>query len=151
MRFKIEQLKQTNVTTKYGPKVKYSFVSNGQSYDAWAKKGYTDNFRVGFEFEAEFTEKPNPKGGTYKNIQWPKQQGYSQRATEMYQALGATPQDHSIHAKLDEILRILKSPVIQVPKGASIFDSGTGKISILEEDIPYADSPPPSDDDKGPY
>lgn len=75
MKFVIQQLEQQTVQTKYGAKQKFRFTSNGQTFDAWAKKGYTDRFAVGYSFEAELAGKPY-KG--IDSVQWPSNQSYGE-------------------------------------------------------------------------
>lgn len=127
MKFKISKLSVKSGNKDGKSWTLYKFINtDGYEYSAFAQAGYTDNFKDGYEFEAPVTEKPNPKGGTYKNIQWPKEARSSQGQSNNAQL-------DRIESKLDQLLG--KSQYI-VPKGKNV--SG---------DMPYADSPPPDDKD----
>lgn len=75
-KFKIQDLSIKNGSSNGKPWTMFNFknTNDNQFYSCFAQKGYTDSFKDGYEFEAEFTEKPNPKNPSrpYKNIQWPK-------------------------------------------------------------------------------
>jgi hypothetical protein len=130
MKFTIQSLEQQTVQTKFGPKQKFRFTSNGQTYDAWAKKGYTDQFNVGYSFEAELSGKP------YKGIdtvQWPKADQYQVQKDGSLSKLDNGQLDR-IEAKIDRMMEFL------LPKNYK-------NITVNPSNLPYADSPAPSDED----
>lgn len=127
MKFTIQQLQQQTIQTKYGPKVKFRFTSNGQQFDAWLKKGYTDQFQDGYSFEAELSGKPY-KG--IDTISWPKQE-----TSNVAQSSG------QIEAKLDQIIRMLQGATITLSK------SEVSTKDFVPSEIPYANSPAPDDKD----
>lgn len=136
MKFKVSNLKVSkgNAKDTGKPWTLFNFKNaiDGLDYSAFAQAGYTDEFDNGYEFEAKTTEKPNPKGGVYRNVQWPK----SERA----QANNA--QLDRIEAKIDQLLR---GDSIVIP-----IKMGPNTSSTLPKDIPqmpYADSPHPGDED----
>ncbi len=140
MKFKINKLSVKSGNKDGKPWTLFKFINtDGYEYSAFAQSGYTDNFKDGYEFEAPVTEKPNPKGGTYKNIQWPKQPRsgdfLSQRSDQhpLDQLTRMEKSQQRIEQKLDQLLG---KQQYKYPQGPNV--SG---------DIPYSDSLPPTDED----
>lgn len=139
MKFKIESLETMMVKTKYGPKTKFRFVSDGQTFDAWSKKGYTDNFKVGHNFDAELSGKPFKGVDT---VQWP--------TTSQQPFTPSQPQlDEAVKIQLDRMERKIDK-LLSASSGSSLTYSspeGTCRTSEVKAHIPYADSPTPTDED----
>lgn len=135
MKFKIESLETMMVKTKYGPKTKFRFVSDGQTFDAWSKKGYTDNFKVGHNFDAELSGKPFKGVDT---VQWPttSQQPFTPSQPQLDEAVKI--QLDRMERKIDKLLGVQMTPTVQ-------NFAQTSEVKYKE--IPYADSPPPTDED----
>lgn len=143
MKFKISKLQMKGGSTDGKEWTRYSFVNvlDGHSYSAFAQTGYTENFKEGYEFDAEMTEKPNPKGGTFKNVQWPKvQRGapapYQPSNTQLTDAVKI--QLDRLEKKLDRLLSYSGDVVVNNPG--------------VPEDIklPFDGDPAPTDEDR-PY
>lgn len=138
MKFKIINLKITKGNSKDTGKpwtlFKFKNAVDGFEYSAFSQAGYTDKFDNGYEFEADVTEKPNPKGGVYRNIQWPKAQ-----TSNVGQSSG---QLDRIEAKLDQIIQLAAITKVSIPKGVTPL-----KITKPNGLMPYEDSPPPDDKD----
>lgn len=138
MKFKIQSLETQIVNTKFGDKAKFRFVSDGQTFDAWSKKGFTDHFKVGYEFEAELSGKP------YKGIDtiaWPKQQSYgapqfNPSNNQLNDAIKMTLE--RIEKKLDKLL------------GNVTYTLPNANTTLPKDipQIPYEDSPFPRDEDQ---
>ncbi len=140
MKFKISNIKISKGNSKDTgkPWTLFNFRNalDGLDYSAFAQAGHTDKFENGYEFEAETTEKPNPKGGMYRNIQWPKQErGQSHQINNA--------QLDRIEQKLDRVLLAL-TPKVLIKSGSNIDP----KFGVETSAMPYADSPPPSDNDE---
>jgi hypothetical protein len=134
MKFTIQSLEQQTIQTKYGAKQKFRFTSNGQTYDAWAKKGYTDQFNIGYSFEAELSGKP------YKGIdtvQWPKADSYSNQSSTGANVQISTQLDR-IEQKLDQLVRMFTG---------TNNANWTSTTTLTAPNIPFAGSPHPSDED----
>lgn len=141
MKFTISNLKTKNGQTDGRPWVKYDFVNvaDGNSYSAFAQPGFTDSFQNGYEFEAETTTKPNPKGGVYRNIQWPKaNRSYTPQASEMNDA---------IKSQLDRMERKIDKLLDNNGQTASVPWSASTTLVNSAANLPFADSPPPTDED----
>lgn len=141
MKFKVSQLSIKNGTAATGkPWTMFNFTNmyDAQKYSCFSQAGYTDSFAEGYEFEAEYTEKPNPKGGTYKNVQWPKAQ---RGAPQNYQP--SNPQ----------LIEAIKLQLERMEKKLDALVDGNRKYDTLPEDLPFpkglpTDIPPmPTDDD----
>lgn len=133
MKFKIQSLETVLVTTKYGPKTKFRFVSDGQTFDAWAKKGYTDNFKVGHTFDAELSGKPFKGVDT---VQWP--------TTSQQPFTPSQPQlDEAVKIQLDRMERKIDK-LLSASSGTYVTPVPQNVTSMT---LPYADSPPPTDED----
>lgn len=137
MRFKITKLDiKSGVDVKNKAWKKFSFQNayDGKYYSAFDAPE-TNKFAEGYEFEADFKQKDK-----YKNIVWPKQvYGSKENTAQVFH-------DPSIHAKLDEILELLKRIIISNASpqiGAFIAK----EFHDQEPEIPYQDSPAPSDED----
>lgn len=123
MKFKVSQMSVKNGTDATGkPWTMYNFTNmyDGRKYSCFQKAGYTDSFADGYEFEADFTEKPNPKGGTYKNVQWPKvqrgaPQNYQPQNNQLIEAMKI--QMDRIEKKIDRIMGVTVAvmPVDETP------------------------------------
>ncbi len=145
MKFTIQSLEQQTIQTKYGPKQKYRFTSNGQTYDAWAKKGYTDQFKIGYSFEAELAGKPY-KG--IDSIQWPKAEGYGQPSTNPFAQGSSNTQLDRIESILKTIVEYI-STIVSIDKNQKIFGQN---ISLSPPDMPFAGDPhPTSKDEPSPF
>lgn len=137
MRFTIQNLERTTVQTKYGMKNKFRFTSNGQQFDAWEKRGFTDQFAPGYSFEADLSGKP------YKGVDtilWPKADRYQVQKDGTLTNLDNNAQLDRIERKLDFLL---KTSGFTDPK----IMSNKERESMGLAELPYADSPPPSDED----
>jgi len=148
MKFVIQQLEQQTVQTKYGPKQKFRFTSNGQTFDAWAKKGHTDRFAVGYSFEADLAGKPY-KG--VDSVQWPSNQSYGEPKfqpsnTQITDAVKI--QLDRMEKKLDKLLDV------QIPRTVEIIRTNASPNAQWSEpqdlQMPFDGDPAPTDDDR-PY
>lgn len=130
MKFHIEQLETMNIKTKYGDKTKFRFKSGGQFFDAWQKLGFTDKFAQGYSFEAELSGKPYKGVDT---IAWPKAGQPSQQSS--------SAQLDRIEKKIDFIIKILDPVKSTMPL---LIEK---RIELEKTNIPYDDSPHPTDED----
>lgn len=144
MKFKVSQMSIKNGTAANGKSwTMYNFTNmyDGHKYSCFAQAGYTDNFSDGYEFEADMTEKPNPKGGTFKNVQWPKvQRGapapYQPSNTQITDAVKI--QLDRIEKKLDRLNRLL-----------SLGGLKDNNHEVPEDiKLPFEGDPAPTDEDR---
>lgn len=144
MKFVIQQLEQQTVQTKYGAKQKFRFTSNGQTFDAWAKKGYTDRFAVGYSFEAELAGKPY-KG--IDSVQWPSNQSYGE---PRFQPSNTQITD-AVKMQLDRIEKKLDRLLDQTMGASRVIVSGSMPFSEPKDlQMPFEGDPAPTDEDR-PY
>lgn len=143
MKFTITQLSSRKGETDGRSWLMLSFINqqDGQKYSCFQTRPYTDNFHEGYEFEAEVTTKPNPKGGLYRNIVWPKQDARNGNILLSQPQLKPSDQLNRIEKKIDFILQ---SSGFTDPQIMSKRD----KQEMGIPELPYSDSPPPTSDDE---
>lgn len=91
-----------------GPYTQLSVLSNKEWYTAFGGD-WNSNWSEGMTIDAEVVEKPNPKGGVYKNIQAPQKVQPSKRL------LDNSDQLNRIEARVNEMLVLLKASFGEEP------------------------------------
>lgn len=150
MKIQIVRISKKSVLTKKGPANKISVQDQNGTWYSCFYHPMTDAWKQGDVIDVEVKQ-----NGDFWNIITPKttsQRPYTPQATEMNEAIKS--QLERIERKLDKLLEYTRvyeptatynpsSPSSKITKGELV----SAKLT-LPNDIPYADSPPPTDEDQ---